>query len=433
MQKSLNKALPELLDAGVIDDETVARIEEYYHSTSKDTSSYTILVFSVLGAIIVGLGLVLIIAHNWDAFPKNIRLLFTFLPLLASQIFVWIAIKKHRYRRPIIESSSLLLFFAIPACISLVSQIYHINGQLEDFLLLWLLLSWPLIFVPGANIVSLLFVIISTWYACQITYFTFRGPVPWLYWALILIPIAKYARDIYKDNFKRYRAIGGWIIAISLTLVLGGFSAQFKSIMTPAYLLFFGLILILHSAFITSQDNSWWMNPWRSIGKIGVAIVALILSFGFFWQELPHYNSLTTNLLNSTDSISFITLLLMLIVGIWYLKRYKHEKFLNIFPELPAVIVLVLIYGAGFFMPMAGQLLSNLALLAMGVFYIFFGYQRFDLSRANYGMVLITSLAIARFFDAELSFVLRGSMFVLVGLGFFMANFFIIKKQKAKG
>jgi len=39
-------------------------------------------------------------------------------------------------------------------------------------------------------------------------------------------------------------------------------------------------------------------------------------------------------------------------------------------------------------------------------------------------------LIICRFFDTNLSFVLRGLLFVLVGLGFFAMNYWMIRKRK---
>jgi len=51
----------------------------------------------------------------------------------------------------------------------------------------------------------------------------------------------------------------------------------------------------------------------------------------------------------------------------------------------------------------------------------------------NYGLVIITALIFCRFFDTNMSFVIRGLLFVLVGVGFFAANYVMFKKQKSKG
>ena len=48
----------------------------------------------------------------------------------------------------------------------------------------------------------------------------------------------------------------------------------------------------------------------------------------------------------------------------------------------------------------------------------------------NYGLLIITGLIICRFFDINIDFVLKGFLFVLVGLGFFFANMWMMKKKK---
>jgi hypothetical protein len=38
---------------------------------------------------------------------------------------------------------------------------------------------------------------------------------------------------------------------------------------------------------------------------------------------------------------------------------------------------------------------------------------------------------IARFFDSEVNFILKGAAFILVGAGFCVANILLLKKRKA--
>ena len=50
----------------------------------------------------------------------------------------------------------------------------------------------------------------------------------------------------------------------------------------------------------------------------------------------------------------------------------------------------------------------------------------------NSGMTVIALLVICRSFDSDLTFVVKGTLFVLVGIGFFVANWLMIKKKKSK-
>jgi hypothetical protein len=69
-------------------------------------------------------------------------------------------------------------------------------------------------------------------------------------------------------------------------------------------------------------------------------------------------------------------------------------------------------------------------LLALGVLYIRKGIRQDHLGILNYGLLIITALIICRFFDTKWSFILRGILFVMVGIGFFIANYQMLQKRK---
>ena len=50
--------------------------------------------------------------------------------------------------------------------------------------------------------------------------------------------------------------------------------------------------------------------------------------------------------------------------------------------------------------------------------------------RANFGLIIITGLALSRFFDSDLDFVTRGLGFILVGAGFLVANVIFFKQRR---
>jgi hypothetical protein len=45
-------------------------------------------------------------------------------------------------------------------------------------------------------------------------------------------------------------------------------------------------------------------------------------------------------------------------------------------------------------------------------------------------LLIITALIACRFFDTDFSFVVRGLVFIGVGVGFFATNYYMIKKRK---
>jgi hypothetical protein len=83
---------------------------------------------------------------------------------------------------------------------------------------------------------------------------------------------------------------------------------------------------------------------------------------------------------------------------------------------------------------LAGQvptamLVFNGYLAALGLATLARGLGEARLGATNLGLVLLTTLATARFFDVDLSFVARGIGFILVGLAFLAVNVYLVRKR----
>jgi uncharacterized membrane protein len=94
MSKHLLKDLPDLVNAQVITEETAERIRTYYSGQTSHSTNRLFIVFGILGALLVGMGIVLIIAHNWDILPKIAKLAIGFFPLVAGQAVAGILLLK---------------------------------------------------------------------------------------------------------------------------------------------------------------------------------------------------------------------------------------------------------------------------------------------------------------------------------------------------
>jgi len=91
---NLQKDIDELLKAQVISPEIAERIQVYYKQKGSSSINKLFVVFGILGAILVGLGIILIIAHNWDELSKLLKTAFAFLPLIVGQALCLIALFK---------------------------------------------------------------------------------------------------------------------------------------------------------------------------------------------------------------------------------------------------------------------------------------------------------------------------------------------------
>jgi hypothetical protein len=71
----------------------------------------------------------------------------------------------------------------------------------------------------------------------------------------------------------------------------------------------------------------------------------------------------------------------------------------------------------------------NCFLLAVGIFTLLRGIRAGRVLEANLGMLVITVLAVARFFDSEMEFIVRGVAFIAIGLGFLATNVVLFKRK----
>jgi drug/metabolite transporter superfamily protein YnfA len=78
---------------------------------------------------------------------------------------------------------------------------------------------------------------------------------------------------------------------------------------------------------------------------------------------------------------------------------------------------------------MPPSLLLNFFGLALGIFTLLRGVRAGRIYEANLGMLIIAALAIARFFDNDFEFVVRGIAFIAIGLGFLVTNLIVFKRR----
>jgi hypothetical protein len=90
----------------------------------------------------------------------------------------------------------------------------------------------------------------------------------------------------------------------------------------------------------------------------------------------------------------------------------------------------ILIFLIGLNSPVA-VVLVNLLVLGLGIFLVRKGANLDHLGILNYGLLIIAILVTCRFFDSDLNFIIRGILFLIVGIGFFVSNLWMLKKRKA--
>ncbi|MEM6269843.1 MAG: DUF2157 domain-containing protein [Bacteroidota bacterium] len=427
---SLQKNVSELLEAGVIDRETADQIQAYFQAKKAKSGNRLFLVFGILGAILVGLGLILVIAHNWDELPKVAKTLLAFLPLVLGQGLCGYTLLKRKDSVAWRESTTAFLFLAVGACISLISQIYNFPGRVDSFLLTWMLLGLPLVYAMRSSVTSLMYVIGISWYACESGYGSnWNGALlePNYYWGLLLLVLPHYGQLVRRHPGSNFVTAHNWLIALSLIVCLGIVTQEEVEIMFVAYFSLFGLLFLVGD-LDTFRSPRRWTHAFQILGSAGTVILLLILSFDDFWRFLPQRMSSLGQVLSGPEV--YVAAGLTLLSGGLLYRHVRQRGWQQMEPIAPVFGLFVLTFGLGIFVPI-GEFLIDLYLLVVGVRIIVKGARQDHLGVLNYGLLIIVALAACRFFDAELSFVLRGILFITVGIGFFAANFWMLKKKQA--
>ncbi|PCH98579.1 MAG: hypothetical protein COB85_01300 [Bacteroidetes bacterium] len=423
------KDLLELQKENVISQETATSIIKYYESQKGNTTNRLILVFGILGAILIGLGLILILAHNWDELPRLLKTSLAFIPLIISQGLCLYGLLKKQDNAVWVESSSTLLFFTIGASIALVAQIYNIPGNTASFLFTWMILSLPVIYLLRSSITAILFVSGITYYACHTGYWNYPSEGKIEYWALFAMVLPHYYL-LYKNKPKsNFMTILNWLIPISVIITLGTIGRSSEYILAIAYFSLFGLLyLIGDSEFFSSQSAR--INGYKSLGATGMISLLLIYSFDEFWEHLRRRDLIFSEIVATPEFVASIIISILALV--LFIIQIKKESVKNIKPLSPLFLIFIMVFILGLFSNLS-VVIINLIVFSLGILTIKEGAKLDNLRILNHGLLLITILVVCRFFDTDLSFILRGALFVFVGIGFFATNYWMLKKRKSNG
>ena len=419
MAHQLIKDLPELTQAGLITEQQAINITHYYQEKSKQSPNRLVMVFGILGALLVGLGIILIIAHNWDELSKPVKLIFALLPLLIGQALCFYTLYKKNDNAVWREANAVFLLFAIGASITIVSQIYNIEGSLAGFLLVWTLLSLPLVYLLRSSMTSLLVICGITWYACSLSYFEYPTAIAWYYWLMIAALIPYFVLVIKKgSNFFYYHA---WILSLSIIIALGMFGSEGDFLFIGYISLF--CVYILMGGMKPFSDGSLASNAFLITGSLGLTGVLLVLTFDWIWLTIFQ----TTFALNTEAVVSFLVAAVAVMILVYEVRK---KGIAGVNPTAWIFLIFIFIFMTSTIQPDTAQWLTNILVLLIAVATTWRGGQQDNMLILNYGLLIMMALVLCRFFDTDLSFIIRGILFMMVGASFFAANYWMVKRRK---
>ncbi|MDX5346141.1 MAG: DUF2157 domain-containing protein [Hymenobacteraceae bacterium] len=425
MAKISSKDLTELVQAGILPQQTAQQILEYYQQKEGVTTNRLFVVFAILGALLVGLGIILIVAHNWDDYSRGTKTALSFLPLIIGQAACLYTMLKLNENIAWREASAAFLVAAVGASISLISQVYHIPGNLEGFLLTWMLLILPVIYLMRSTMAWLLYLVGITCYAFTNTYVFSYSSSNYIYWLMLLAVLPFYYHNLKRKSESNFVLFQNWALPVSVFLAFISVITVYSELLALIFSSFFGLCYLAGTMPYFEKRKAEF-NAYKALGMIGTIGTLLVLSSKWYWQNLQRQHWEGVQVLSSPEgvaaTITTVAGAALLLYKTQKLKAY-HDWFQYVF------IVFVFIFLTGFTTVILSAVAINLLVLAISIFFIRKGETENHLGILNFGLVVVAALVAFRFFDTDLTFIARGLLFLGVGAGFFVANYRLLKKR----
>lgn len=430
----LYEELPRLVAQGILTPDAEVRLHAHYGPIEMARPArLAVIIFGVLGALLIGAGIILMLAHNWENLSRPVRVVLSFLPLVLAQgLVAWTVLQRPQslaWR----EGGGTLLFLMIGASISLIAQTYNISGDLPRFLLTWSLLGLPVVYLVNAVMPALLYLWGITEWAGYLRYEDSFAAGYWLLAALLLPLLATWLRG---GRYRVRPTLLLWAFCVSITIAAG---VTIERVLPGLWIILYaGLfaLLFLAGEFWFGESESFWARPLRHFGAAGLLVLSFLLTFEWPWREIGwHYwrweqtlhdepwRAIPDAVLGSVIPLGAVVLLVMTV-------RRKTPLGL-LFGFLPILATggycLVSLFER--YAPVAG--VFDLYLLVVGIWLLITGLRIAKQGQMNIGLLVITALLIARFFDSDLSFLLRGLIFIALGVAFLVANIIMLRRKGA--
>lgn len=387
------------------------------------STHWAMVLFGILGAVLIGGGIILLLAHNWDQLSRPARVAVAFVPLVLSQALAFWMLWTGRSGTVGRETVGTFLALMVGACIALISQTYHLGGDFAAFMLVWTLLSLPVAYLLKATLPAIWFCAATAIWGSSMVWDE-RGSALW-FWPLLALVLPLWWIETRQNRYHPRPVLLAWAVAGA-----GCFGVAFSTARgwsghhwMLAYAGWYAFLYLAGRRWF-AEGRTIWHRPFQFIGVVGAVTMALILTFDGPWGEVSPSIPITSHPLTWLAVFLWPALAALLwLESLW--RRDIPAIVVGAFPGLVAVTMTLPPGRAG-----SVQALFNFYVFAAGLALLVMGVRRHQLGTVNGGMLILSALVLCRFFDSEMGFVLRGVVFIALGVGFLIANFLLLRRKR---
>ena len=382
-------------------------------------------IFSVIGAILVGFGVILFFAYNWVFLPKALKLALVFAGVLGSHgTALWLD-RRGTAPRSLVEGLHVLGTMLFGAGIWLVAQIYHMDEHYPNGILIWslgaLALAWSL---PSLAQGFLAVLLVLLWAGVEVVEFQWTADwAPFLV-GLGVVPLAWLQRS---------RALLFFGLAALLAmLVLTAFSTAEELFVTMA--LFTSVLYIAAGLLVPASAFATSAPVFKILGFTVYLGGLYLLSFPGaveILDDLKFSGTLVMVYFAGPLVAAAVAWLGVLATGFHRLDALWRWHW----ALLAAPVVLVTGISLEV-LPLEDWLSAapfNLIYLAHCVVFIVQGSRGANPKLVSIACALFALLVITRYVDLFDSLLLRSLIFLLLGAGLFLVgNFYTRSKSQSQ-
>jgi uncharacterized membrane protein len=409
---------------GMVDAALAQRILARYPDVAE--RSWGRIIFSAIGAVLVGLGVILFFAYNWQDIPKAAKLALVFGALAAAHGGAMRAARSTQPNRALVEGLQALGTMLFGAGIWLIAQIYHIDEHYPNAFLVWslgaLALAWAM---PSLVQALLALFVISFWAGIEL--FQFRAA---MHGAPLLVLLGVLPLAVWR------RSPALLFFALAVLFIVTAFAVGGLDIKALLPLLFMmGAAAVLAGTAAAPTSFAFAEGPLRTIGLLVVLGCGYALSFPDVTRELGRVNFAKSEL-PIYFGLAGLALVGALAVAAWTIARHGWEQ-IDTYRRwqlallgVGLVLVLVHTFLHARMDRWAIALPFNAVVLGFAALLILEGSAHLRPRLVGAGCVVFALVTVSRYADLFSSLLARSAVFVVLGAGLFWVGSFYARQRR---
>lgn len=426
----LESEMERWVGVGIISREQATAIRGLYAAPANQ-APWGLIVFFGIGAVVLGLGVILLLAYNWDELSKAVKLGLVLGGVALAHAAGVMQAKAGGWRVRLGEALSLLGTMLFGAGIWLVAQIYHIEEHFPNGFLFWALgalaMAWALQSVSQGVLAT---VLLAIWGLSETLGFDWRvdGAL-----ALLLAGVGPLA-------WRRRSALLASVLLPSLYLLLIANAAHWAG-GAAAFAAAFSLSAVLLALGKWAEGRAEIRGLRRVLRFFGIAGWLVCSYIGGFhgavdellrWSGEPHDGGWAGVIYHGAWFAA------ALILWAWVALKVRRGELGAVRTEewlCPIALVyaeLAAFAGEGLDARLV-SIVFNLVMLCVASAWMVRGCREQRLRPVVLGSVLLSLVVFARYFDLFESLAVRGMVFIGLGAVLFAEGVFYRRARSATG